>query len=258
MVLLALAAVLLTCQSVLASTRHTCSPGQGGTGCAFGFSTVFRDHKPYEGLTPAPKDLSGWSAEASVYDGICERVKPSIIVEVGVWKGLSASHMAGWLKRQGGGVLFAVDSWTGSLEHWVESGPGTDLHLHHGFPTIYRTFISNMVHEGVSDYVVPFPVSSRLASEFFTKKGMLADVIHIDAAHEYEDVVADIALWWPLLQPCGILLGDDFSSSWPGVIKAATEFAQEQSLELEKLPGYKWAVAKPAAGGRRCHASTVL
>ena len=35
------------------------------------------------------------------------------MVEVGVWKGQSVSHLAGWLKEHKQGVLLAVDTWLG-------------------------------------------------------------------------------------------------------------------------------------------------
>lgn len=102
-----------------------------------------------------------------------------------------------------------------------------------------------MVHEGVEQYVVPFPVTSRLASELFAEKNLQADIIHIDAAHEYEDVQDDIKFWWPLVRPCGILLGDDYEPElWPGVVKATDEFVKLNGLQLRTV-GVKWIVNKP-------------
>ncbi len=132
--------------------------------------------------------MQGWTPGAAPYDRICNLTSPQVIVEVGVWKGASAVYLAGCLKRAGSGVLFAVDTWTGALEFWnrrITQGapdPQRDLHWHHGLPSIYFTFLSNMVHKGLQDYVVPFPVTSRLAAEFFAEKGMQADNVHVDAA----------------------------------------------------------------------------
>jgi predicted O-methyltransferase YrrM len=75
-----------------------------------------------------------------------------------------------------------------------------------------------------------------------------ADVIHIDAAHEYDDVKEDIRLWWPLVRPCGVLLGDDYTHYWPGVVQAVDEFANEKQVAVNvagKDTGYdKWWVRK--------------
>ena len=81
---------------------------------------------------------------------------------------------------------------------------------------------------------------------------VLADLIHIDAAHEYPDVKEDIALYWPLLAPGGILLGDDYipgpgppGPGWPGVVQAVEEFVKQAGLQLHLGAGVKWWVKKP-------------
>lgn len=46
----------------------------------------------------------------------------------------------------------------------------------------------------------------------------------IDGSHNYEDVVADIALWKSHILPGGILAGDDYSEhDFPGVVRAVKE-----------------------------------
>jgi hypothetical protein len=55
------------------------------------------------------------------------------------------------------------------------------------------SFLSNMAHLDLTQYVVPFPVPSTLAATFLAEDARWrADMIHIDAAHEYPDVVQDI------------------------------------------------------------------
>ena len=238
----------------MTAAEKKCEPGHGGQECELNTATIFYEHEPFSDLHLRPKDLNGWSPGYEVYKGICDQAHGvQTIVEIGVWKGLSASHLANYLKSQGGGVLFAVDTWTGNLHLWKRKihDAITNLHLKNGYPTVYWTFLSNMVHEGVSEYIIPFPVTSRMASEFFEEKKLQADVIHIDADHEYDDAKEDIALWWPLVRPCGILLGDDYSQSWPGVVKAVNEFAKDNNLKLQ-TDGFKWFVRKPALPSKAC------
>jgi len=184
-----------------------------------------------------------------VYESALDRCASgpnTVAIEVGVWKGLSASYIAEWMKKQGGGVLFAVDTWTGSPEHWLQDDLFAAMRVSHGRPTLYETFLSNMMHESLSDFVVPFPVSSRVANAFFRAKGLRANLVHINAAHEYEDVKEDITLWWPALANCGILMGDDYDAGWPGVMRAVDELANRQGVHLELLPGTpKWLIAAP-------------
>ena len=49
------------------------------------------------------------------------------------------------------------------------------------------------------------------AAVWFEQNCPYIDVVHLDAAHEYENVLADIRKYWKLLRPGGILLGDDYS-----------------------------------------------
>ena len=77
--------------------------------------------------------------------------------------------------------------------------------------------------------------------------------MHIDAAHEYDDATEDIRMWWALLRPGGVLLGDDFQPVWQGVVRAACEHAQKYGLQIFRPSqrGYvqkKWWVLKPEEG----------
>jgi len=225
-----------------------CAPGRGGSHCQFGMSSIYHEHEVYQGFHPGRADLTGWSPGPAVYDKFCRMARAQFIVEVGVWKGLSASHLGGYLKAQGSGALLCVDTWLGALEFWdrltPRHGKAHNLQFRHGYPAVYYTFLGNMVRKGLKDYVIPFPVPSRLAATFLASRGVLADLIHIDAAHEYEDVGEDIGLWWPLVAPGGVLLGDDYTKWWPGVVRAANEFASRNHLALIADQG-KWAVRKP-------------
>jgi hypothetical protein len=50
-----------------------------------------------------------------------------------------------------------------------------------------------------------------------------ADLVFIDALHDYESVKQDIALWWPKVRIGGMLCGHDFNHKWPGCERAVAE-----------------------------------
>ena len=59
------------------------------------------------------------------------------------------------------------------------------------------------------------------------------DFVYIDASHLYDDVVADIAAWWPKVRKGGILAGHDYflgDGIW--VKKAVDEFAKREDRFL--------------------------
>ena len=100
-----------------------------------------------------------------------------------------------------------------------------------------------MVLTGHAERVVPLPQTSDNAAVILRKLRLRPDLIHIDAAHEYEPVRRDLENYWALLRPGGILIGDDYP--WPGVKRAADEFAAAQGLPLE-VSDPKWVLRKPA------------
>lgn len=142
------------------------------------------------------------------------------IIEVGSWLGLSARIIATELKAFGHGCLIAVDTWLGSPEHYETD----DLDL------LFQKFISNTKQAGLQDYIYPFRTSSSQAAQFMIDKQIEADIIYIDAAHEYEPVKLDIELYWKILKPGGFMLFDDYA--WPGVIKAVDEHCVLHNLQL--------------------------
>jgi hypothetical protein len=144
-----------------------------------------------------PLELQGWNPAEQLYTRLAETVNAQFIIEVGTWKGMSASYLASYLKSRRSGVLLCVDTWLGTLTSWTRRGtskkfnPSLNLHLKHGYPSVYFSFLSNMVHLNLTEYVVPFPVPSRIAAQFLAEEPRYkADLIHIDAAHEYQDVVS--------------------------------------------------------------------
>lgn len=192
---------------------------------------------PYKGFDAEayPLDLQGWNSTAPIFAELLAKVQPGLIIEVGSWKGASAVHMAMESRRLGlDAHILCVDTWLGSAEFWVDLGDRTrygSLGLRHGYPTVYYQFLANVVKSGVQDRITPFPLSSSVAAEVLTQKGVTADLIYIDASHEYRDVLTDLQCWWEILGTGGVMFGDDIDSNWPGVDKAVREFGRDVGVD---------------------------
>jgi hypothetical protein len=73
--------------------------------------------------------------------------------------------------------------------------------------------------------------------------GQVPEFVYLDADHSYDAVQADIAMWWPLLPPHGILAGHDFDHEHLGVRKAVEQFA----AQLQRRILYSWSGNEPGS-----------
>ncbi len=198
---------------------------------------------PYEDFEPGEEaaDPQGWGSHHPGLAMAIDAVRPRLIVEVGVWKGMSAITMARHARSVGLETeVLCIDTWLGSPEHWLVRHKPNDfpsLRLRNGFPQLYRTFLANVLAHGVQDLITPLPNTSENAAVILRSLGVTAGLVHIDAAHEYDAVLRDLRTYWDLLDPDGILIADDYSDHWPEVVKACDDFAREVGRPLAAHDG---------------------
>ncbi len=193
-------------------------------------------------------DTQGWNSQHPYLAQAIERVRPRVIVEIGVWKGGSTLFMAENLRRLGlDAAVIAVDTWLGSWDHWVNPQWRRELSFVHGYPNFFYKFMNNVKSLQLQDYVVPLPLDSVNAFHTLRAAGIRPDVVHIDAGHDYRAVKTDIDLWWPWLSPGGIMIGDDYQAGvWPEVCQAFDDFAAEHYGGKVENIGGKCIFTKPA------------
>lgn len=193
------------------------------------------DESIYSNFIATP-DHQGWSDDSTVFKEILETLNPNLIIEVGSWKGSSAIELCKICKELGHNntQILCVDTWLGSEEYYTwltEFQP--DLKRINGYPSLYYTFLSNILDTGFQDKIIPFATTSIIAAKVLNHFNIRAEMVYLDASHDYDSVKKDLDLYYNLLNLGGCLIGDDYSSTWQGVIDAATEFAKEKNVELE-------------------------
>jgi hypothetical protein len=222
-------------------------------------------------------DFQGWGGHQEFFIERMRDAKPNLIIEVGSWKGKSALAMARMLGQLGREIkvtdegeavfpgtwaqethILCVDTWLGATEFLERKDDpkrfgSLGMWEGYGYPQVYYQFLSNVVHADQTKRITPFPQTSTNAARFLRRQGVKSEMIYVDASHEYEDVLADLNAWWPILDQGGIMCGDDYCEYWSGVIKAVNEFfwdraevrtAQFQNPDGQAPSDYWWVVKK--------------
>lgn len=195
-------------------------------------------------------DHQGWGSDHRYLARAIREVRPRLVVEIGVWKGLSLNTMAASAVELGlDCVLIGVDTWLGSSDHWMAKDLHGELRFVQGYPSLFQTFLANVFDRGHEHLIVPLPMDSMNAFALLSQRGMTPHVIHIDAGHDYRSVTNDLQAWWSLLAPGGILIGDDYHEEadiWPDVRRGFDDFfAGTPHAGFEHADG-KCLVRKPA------------
>lgn len=173
--------------------------------------------------------IYGWMSDVELAFLGTRAQTHKLIVEIGSFHGRSTRALA----DNTAGMIYAVDTWQGSPEH-------------QGMPETARAedaFRENLRDHIATGRVVPIKTNSLSAACILASKGIRPDMIFIDAAHDYESVRADIAVWAPLLADGGLLCGHDFgdqaametTEEW-GVTRAVTEACPD----FQRGPGSIW------------------
>jgi hypothetical protein len=159
-------------------------------------------------------------------------VDGSHFVEVGSWKGRSASYMSVEIFNSQKQIKFdCVDTWLGSVEHIDPNSPYFVSELVKDKDWLYYQFLNNT--RPVCDTINPIRLASLDAVNLYPNRSL--DFVFIDASHEYEDVKKDILAWYPKIKKGGFITGHDYTT-FDGVKKAVDELIINQGLHyvLEK------------------------
>jgi len=144
-------------------------------------------------------NIDGWFNFHGLYlNTVNNASEPAHFVEVGTWKGKSAAYMAEVIKVSGKDIKFdCVDTWLGSEEHVDDPDVINN--------TLYETFMNNMAP--LKGFFNPLRMPSVDAANFYRNQSL--DFVYIDAAHDYDNVRADIEAWWPKVKIGGTIAGHD-------------------------------------------------
>lgn len=176
-------------------------------------------------------NIHGWCNFQSLYVEMVALAKDnSHFVEIGCWKGKSASFMCVEIANSGKKIKFdCVDTWKGSEEHQKGGFFQDDAVIN---DVLYETFLQNM--QPVIDYFNPIRLPSVEASKLYENESL--DFVFIDAAHDYENVKKDVLAWLPKVKVGGYLAGDDYRGE--EVARAVHEILGVQNIQTKGDGGW--------------------
>lgn len=127
------------------------------------------------------------------------REKPARILEIGSWEGRSALFFLNYLPLSS---IVCVDPFEGNAEHHL------DPHFRQLVPKTETQFDSNLTT--FANRVEKIKGSSTAVLPALGVAGRRFDLAYVDGSHMAADVYSDAALTWPMMEPGGIIIFDDY------------------------------------------------
>lgn len=171
----------------------------------------------YSAIDPLPFDAHGWFVNEFALDRIFREKQIKTVIELGSWVGASTRFLA--LRVGQNGKVYAVDTWKGTPSNAAQI---KDPRL----PNLFRLFLSNVIHMGLTNTIVPVPMTTDEAAKFLNVK---ADLIYFDA--DPEQVEKDILNWFPHLNEGGIFCGTNWND--PQVQAGAERATMELGRQID-------------------------
>jgi hypothetical protein len=91
-----------------------------------------------------------------------------------------------------------------------------------------KQFLANIKAAKVDGMITALCQDSAEAKSAFGDSSLAG--VWIDAAHDYDSVVKDLAAWYPKVKPDGIFSGHDWT--WHEVLKAVKEHSEANGWDI--------------------------
>jgi predicted O-methyltransferase YrrM len=134
---------------------------------------------------------------AELLHPLCE--KPARVLEIGSWEGRSALFFLNYLPLSS---IVCIDPFEGNVEHQL------DAHFRQLVPKAEAQFDCNLA--AFADRVEKIKGSSTTVLPTLGVSGRRFDLAYVDGSHMAADVYSDAVLTWPMIEPGGIVIFDDY------------------------------------------------
>lgn len=171
-----------------------------------------------------------------VIAGICKSIDAKTVVEVGCKEGRLTNYLLANIPEL---TVHAIDPWDRVPKNEGESYDNWN------WKEIERQF-----GENTSAYANRCHFYQMTSAEGVRGFGdQTLDLVFIDGAHDYENVMTDISVWWSKIKPSGFLTGHDYQHKFPGVHRAVADHFDLMQVAI--MPDSVWAVSRNATGAKK-------
>lgn len=180
-------------------------------------------------------DLGGWfdDEEGRWYAALAASLPAGgTLVEVGAWKGRSASW-AGPVCTARGVRFVLVDHFRGSVDEYAD-----------GYAELLRRDNVRAVLERnlrILGIACELLATSSVEAALRFPAGSI-DAVFLDASHDETSVTGDLEAWGSRVREFGTIAGHDWSDDHPGLVRAVRRFASRRGLSVERGPGQLWSM----------------
>ena len=175
-------------------------------------------------ISPVPGGLIASPRRWDFLAGLMLEQGYKTFVEVGCKEGRTTGHI---LKTVPDSRVIAIDPWI--VQEANPNDPTKETYESWDFEKIKAEFAQNTGGHWIPGSVEGRCIHCQTYSDLAATRNLTVkqrapfDLVFIDALHDYENVMQDISLWWPLVRKGGILAGHDFNHKWPGVERAVAD-----------------------------------
>lgn len=174
-------------------------------------------------------EIQGWldPVIAREMNALILRIKPYVIVEIGVFAGKSLINSAMALKSNGFGVVYGIDPWrTKDAIKGLSANDDKELWRTIDLDAVHTQCIHATWDCELEDYIVVIRATSERVVSLFADKTI--DILYIDGGHSEEVSSLDAEMYMPKVRYCGYIWIDD--ADWPSVQKAISIVEKRSKL----------------------------
>ena len=151
------------------------------------------------------------------------------VVEIGSWQGRSTSFLARAVSNSQNGAFYAIDHFQGNVGKEKFYVVGEE-----NLSDLETNFLSNIERIGLADTVRLLNMPNEQAEKEI--RDINIRFLFIDGDHTKEGVAKDIELFFPKLMPGSIVVFDDFSKDFAGLVETVDALMVER--KFSKIMSY--------------------